>query len=48
MIENEEAVGPAFVNCTTGDHKIIECIQVDGGTDEGPVHEEVLVDETSH
>ena len=48
MIENEEAVGPAFVNCTTGDHKIIECIQVDGGADEGPVHEEVLVDETSH
>ena len=41
MIENEEAVRPAFVNCTTDDHKDIECIRVDGGADEGPLHEEV-------
>ena len=40
MSENEEAVSPAFVNCTTGDHKDIECIRVDGGEDEDPVHEE--------
>ena len=41
MIENEEAVRPAFVNCTTGDQKDIKCIQVNGSADEGPVHEEV-------
>ena len=29
------------MNCTTGDHKDIECIRVDGGADKGPVHEEV-------
>ena len=27
MIEKEAAVRPAFVNCTTGHHKDIECIQ---------------------
>ena len=39
VIGNEEAVRPAFVNCTTGDHKDIECIRVNGGADEGSVHE---------
>ena len=35
MIENEEAVGLAFVNCTTHNNKDIECIRVDDGADEG-------------
>ena len=35
MIENEEAVRLAFVNCTTHNNKYIECIRVDGGADEG-------------
>ena len=41
MIDRKEVVRPAFVNCSTGDHKDTECIRVDGGADEGPVHEEV-------
>ena len=48
MSENEEAVRPAFVNCTTGDHKDIECIRVDGGADEDPVHEEAQYWWTRH
>ena len=41
LVENEDAVRPAFVNCNTDDNKDIECIRVGGGADEGLVHEEV-------
>lgn len=41
MIEGNEETKPAFVNPVTGKRKEIECIRVDGGGDEGPVHQEV-------
>jgi hypothetical protein len=41
MIERNEDIKPAFINPLTGKIKEIECIRVDGGGDEGPVHEEV-------
>ena len=41
MIERNEDIKPAFINPLTGKTKEIECIRVDGGGDEGPVHEEV-------
>ena len=41
MIEKNEDIKPAFINPLTGKIKEIECIRVDGGGDEGPVHEEV-------
>ena len=41
LLEENEDIKPAFLNPTTGNRKEIECIRVDGGGDEGPVHEEV-------
>ena len=41
LIEENEDVKPAFLNPTTGNRKEIECIRVDGASDEGLVHEEV-------
>ena len=41
MIEGNEEIKPAFFNPLTDKRKEIECIRVDGGGDEGPVHEEV-------
>ena len=41
MIEGNEEIKPAFLNPVTGKRKEIECIRVDGGGDEGPVHQEV-------
>ena len=41
MIEENEEIKPAFFNPLTGKEKEIECVRVDGGGDEGPVHEEV-------
>ena len=40
MLE-KTAVRPAFLNPTTNHPKVIECIRVDGATDEGPSHLEV-------
>lgn len=41
MLEKHEDMKPAYLNPLTGKQKDIECIRVDGGGDEGPVHEEV-------
>ena len=41
MMEQNEEIKPAFLNPLTGKRKEIECIRVDGGGDEGPVHKEV-------
>ena len=41
MLEKSEQVGAAFVNPCTNVHKQIECVRVDGASDEGPTHEEV-------
>lgn len=40
MLE-KTAVSPAFLNPATNYPKVIECIRVDGATDEGPSHLEV-------
>ena len=34
-------LSPVFTNPTDNSPKLIECIRVDGGNDEGPSHEEV-------
>ena len=41
MLENEPEIKPAFIHRLTGKEKLVECIRVDGATDEGPCHEEV-------
>ncbi len=41
MMEQNEEIKAAFLNPLTGKRKEIECIRVDGGGDEGPVHKEV-------
>ena len=41
MIQEKEEIKPVFTNYQTGKDKEIECIRVDGGADEGQVHEEV-------
>ena len=41
MLEEHEDMKQAFLNSRTGKQKDIECIRVNGGGDEGPVHEEV-------
>lgn len=41
MLHKKDAIKPAFYNRNTGLPKTIECIQVDGGGDEGPAHVEV-------
>ena len=41
MIQEKKEIRPVFTNYHTGKDKEIECIRVDGGADEGPVHEEV-------
>ena len=41
MIEIVPEFLPAFVNPLTGKRKLVECIRVDGASDEGPSHEEV-------
>ena len=40
-LENQSELIPAFVNMQTGMPKSVECIRVDGASDEGPSHEEV-------
>lgn len=41
MLEDKPEIKPAFLNPLTGEDKEIECVRVDGGGDEGPLHEEV-------
>lgn len=41
MVEENEDIKPTFLNPTTGQRKELECVRVDGGGDEGPMHEEV-------
>ena len=41
MLEKHEDIKQAFLNPRAVKQKDIECIRVDGGGDEGPVHEEV-------
>ena len=40
MLQNADGISPAF-DTVTGDPKEIECIRVDGATDEGPSHFEI-------
>ena len=41
MLENTVKLRSAFINPLTNEKKFIECIRVDGASDEGPSHEEV-------
>lgn len=41
MLETTAELGSAFLHPDSGDRKMIECIRVDGASDEGPGHEEV-------
>ena len=41
MLEDSPEIKAAFINPTTGERKLIDCIRVDGASDEGPAHEEV-------
>ena len=41
MLTNTSELKLAFINPHTGEKKLIECMRVDGATDEGPAHEEV-------
>ena len=41
MLELKEELTHVFFNVDTGIHKPIDCIRVDGASDEGPSHEEV-------
>lgn len=48
FIEKQPEVQPVFVNPLTESRKVIECIPVDGASDEGPSHEEVQFFWTLH
>ncbi len=41
MLETRDELKHVFVNPETGDEKAVDCIRVDGASDEGPSHEEV-------
>ena len=41
MLESITNIKPAFVNPLTNQPKLIECIRVDGATDEGLPHQEI-------
>ena len=40
-VETLEDLKPAYANPDTGDPKEIECVRVDGSSDDGPPHQEV-------
>ena len=42
MLETVKELDSAFINQQTGMPKSVECIRVDGASDKGPSHEEVL------
>ena len=48
MMESKPELSSAFINPLSGAHKQIECVRVDGATDEGPNHEEVQFLWTQH
>ena len=39
MLQREPSLKHVFYNCETGHPKLIDCIRVDGASDEGPAHE---------
>ncbi len=41
MLQSVPELESAFVNPVSSEQKLVECIRVDGATDEGPSHEEV-------
>ena len=41
MLQKVPELQPAFINPKTGAPKLLECIRVDGASDEGPSHDEV-------
>ena len=41
LLESQNHLHPVFFNGATNKPKSIECIRVDGASDEGPSHEEV-------
>ena len=41
MLESKDDLKPVFINPLTGLPKSVECVRVDGATDEGPAHDEV-------
>lgn len=41
LLESKEELSPVFVNGSSGLTKSVECVRVDGASDEGPSHEEV-------
>lgn len=41
MLQREPSLKHVFYNCETGHPKLIDCIRVDGASDEGPAHEVV-------
>ena len=41
MLETKEEIQHVFINPDTAVHKAIDCVRVDGASDEGPSHEEV-------
>ncbi len=41
MLQEKEKIKPVFTNCQTDKDKELECIRVDGGAHEGPVHKKV-------
>ena len=41
MLSEKEELQPVFKNCDTGLEKEIDCIRVDGASDDGPSHESV-------
>lgn len=41
MLQTIREIRPAFFHPETGTRKLVECVRVDGASDEGPSHEEV-------
>ena len=41
MLQKVPELQPAFINPKTGAPKLLECIRVDGASDEGPSHDEL-------
>ena len=48
LLESIEKLHPVFFNLSNGLPKSVECIRVDGASDEGPSHEEVQFYWTAH
>ena len=48
FLESIEKLHPVFFNLSNGVPKSVECIRVDGASDEGPSHEEVQFYRTAH